>query len=118
VLRLSCGASGQGPGAGASNDRDRSPETAPLRLNRLHRAVLTGRRRIGFSAREFHLLEALVEREGEVCSRHDLAQLVWGGAIVGGPVLVDHYVDRLRGRLGDDFIETVEGSGYRYGAAK
>ena len=84
-----------------------------LRLDPVRRNALEGDERIALTAREFRLLEALMEAEGEVCSRHDLAEVVWGGSVPGGPQLVDEYVGRLRGKLGDEVIEEVGESGYR-----
>jgi two-component system phosphate regulon response regulator PhoB len=90
-------------------------EIGPLRLDReAHRAwVATDEVRL--SAREFRLLEVLMERCERVLSRHSLLDLVWGAASNVGVRAVDAYVTRLRRKLGDarDQVETVSSVGYR-----
>jgi DNA-binding response OmpR family regulator len=102
----------------ASDSRSGSADPAPLRLDGLHRTVLRGNECVELSAREFRLLEALMQREGENCSRDELAELVWGSSVSGGSQLVDEYVIRLRAKLGGGVIEAVADEGYRYAAAR
>ena len=65
--------------------------------------------------REFDLLEFLMRYPGEVFSREELLQRVWGWDFDGGSRTVDVHVQQLRAKLGDyaDLIETVRGVGYR-----
>jgi len=95
-----------------------SADSAVLRLDPHRRAALSGNKRIELTAREYGLLDALVQKEGELCSKHALAQLVWGSSIARGTQLVDEYVRRLRVKLGDEVIETVGDEGYRYTEAR
>ena len=90
-------------------------ETIRLDLQR-HIALLDGRR-IELSSREFHLLEHLMRRRGEVCSRQELLALVWGYTFDPGTNVVDVYIRRLRAKLGVDVIETVRNVGYCYASA-
>lgn len=67
---------------------------------------------------EFRLLTAFVENPGNVLSRNQLLELVWGGAGTGGDQ-VKLYVAYLRRKIERDpthpeLIETVRGFGYRY----
>lgn len=68
------------------------------------------------TAREFDLLRMLVDRNGEVCTRPELVDGVWGGRLGDGNVL-EACVRRLRGKLGDGVVETVRNVGYRLGHA-
>ena len=65
--------------------------------------------------REFDLLEFLMKSPGEVFSREELLQRVWGWDFDGGSRTVDVHVQQLRSKLGShaDLIETVRGVGYR-----
>ena len=101
-----------------SSPRNGSADPAALRLDPRRRAALRGKKRIELTAREFRLLQALAQKEGETCTKHELVQVVWGSSIPGGPELVDEYVSRLRGKLGDDVIEAVDNEGYRYAATR
>jgi DNA-binding response OmpR family regulator len=85
-----------------------------VRLDLQRRTVSRGGERIGLSTREFHLLEHLMQRAGDVCRREELLASVWGYSFDPGTNVVDVYVRRLRGKLGDDLIETVRNVGYSY----
>jgi TolB-like protein/DNA-binding winged helix-turn-helix (wHTH) protein/Flp pilus assembly protein TadD len=68
----------------------------------------------------FQLLEALLERPGEVVTRDDLRQRIWPkNTVVDYELALKKAVNRLREVLGDSaesphFIETVPRRGYRF----
>jgi DNA-binding response OmpR family regulator len=80
-----------------------------------HRAVLDGRE-IPLSARELTLLATFVRHVGQVLSRNQLLDRVWGITFETGSNVVDVYVGVLRRKLGGAWIETVRGLGYRFAA--
>lgn len=68
---------------------------------------------IELPAREFILAEAFFQHPGQVLSRQQLLDRVWGYDYDSGSNIVDVYVGYLRKKLGDDLIQTVRGVGYR-----
>jgi DNA-binding response OmpR family regulator len=83
-----------------------------------HRAVFAGRE-LHLPLKEFRILSALVSRAGEVCTRADLLDTVWGEDVVVDPRNVDVHIRWLRERLEGDpdgarLIQTVHGVGYRF----
>ncbi|MBR0057294.1 MAG: winged helix-turn-helix transcriptional regulator [Kiritimatiellae bacterium] len=70
------------------------------------------------SVRELGLLRAFASHPGEVLSRDELLDEVWGADYVGGPRTLDQHVLQIRRKLGPsaDRIETVHRAGYRYAA--
>jgi DNA-binding response OmpR family regulator len=76
------------------------------------RARLTGRV-VELTAREFALLEMLMRHAGQAVSRGDLLLNLWGMDFDPRSNLVDVYVRYLRRKLGDAWIQTVRGVGYR-----
>jgi two-component system, OmpR family, copper resistance phosphate regulon response regulator CusR len=62
---------------------------------------------IDLSAREFALAEAFFRHPGQVLTREQLLDLVWGSNIV------DVYVGYLRKKLGKHRISSLRGMGYR-----
>ena len=64
------------------------------------------------SAREFAVLEALMQRPGALLSRAQLEDRLygWGEEIESNAVTV--YVHQLRRKLGPEFIRNVRGVGY------
>lgn len=65
--------------------------------------------------KEFELLRCLMEHKGQVLTRDNLLQAVWGYDFEGETRTVDVHVGTLRQKLGDyaNTIETVRGVGYR-----
>ena len=73
---------------------------------------------LGLTTTEFKLLLALAGHRGQVLSREQLLEQVWGYDYLGDSRLVDVAVQRLRAKVEDDpaaprLIETVRGVGYR-----
>ena len=69
---------------------------------------------VALAAREFDLLAHLGAHRGQVLSRQQLLDGVWGEGWVGDPRTVDVHVRQLRKKLGDALpLSTVWGVGYR-----
>ncbi len=64
---------------------------------------------------ELKILNVLLERPGVLVSKAELMSRVWGNSVVGDNALHVH-VAALRKALGDDFITTKRGAGYRFAA--
>ena len=66
---------------------------------------------------EYELLKFFVENQGNVWSREQLLEKVWGYDYFGGARTVDVHVRRLRAKLGNkrkDWIKTVHSVGYKF----
>ena len=63
---------------------------------------------------EFDLLKTLAEHRGRVLSREQLLEKVWGFDYYGEIRVVDVHVGHIRQKLGEEFITTVRGVGYRF----
>jgi two-component system OmpR family response regulator len=92
-------------------------EAGDLRLDPAARQAWRGQAEIPLSAREFGLLEALMRRPGQILTREQLLEQVWGDDGEAHSNVVDVYVYYLREKVdrpfGADSIETVRGGGYR-----
>jgi two-component system OmpR family response regulator len=88
-----------------------------LRLDPARRVVHRGESRVELSAKEFALLEALMQRPGEVVTRLELIEQAWDFAYENRSNVVDVYIRRLRRKLDEPFgissLETVRSVGYR-----
>jgi len=70
-------------------------------------------RKVVLTQREFDLLDYLVRRAGQVVTRDELLESVWGFVSPGETRTVEVHVAQLRKKLGHpDLIETVRGLGY------
>jgi DNA-binding response OmpR family regulator len=85
-----------------------------IRLDlRTRRASVSGTE-VDLSAREFALAEIFMQNPGQVLSREQLLDHVWGFDFDPGSNVVDVYVGYLRRKFGADAISTVRGMGYRF----
>ena len=81
-------------------------------------SVHRGSDEIPLTVTEFRLLYELIRHAGQVLTRDQLLELVWGYSYLGDSRLVDVHVQRLRAKIERDpahpvFVLTVRGVGYR-----
>lgn len=90
-------------------------QCGPVTLDPATRQVTRDGAPVLLSAREFAVLEALMQRPGALLSRAQLEDKLygWGEAVESNAVSV--YVHQLRRKLGADFIGTMRGVGYFVG---
>jgi two-component system copper resistance phosphate regulon response regulator CusR len=86
-----------------------------LSLDLRTRRAQTDGRTVDLSAREFALLELLLRHPGQVLSREQMLDHVWGFDFDPGSNIVDVYIRQLRRKIGTEKITTVRGMGYRCG---
>ena len=86
-------------------------------LDRHARRVSVSGSDVELTAKEFDLLECLMEHAGRVLSRAELKEHVWDFPFDAQTKVVDLYVHYLRKKLGasGDIIQTVRGVGYSVG---
>ncbi|MGA3068702.1 MAG: response regulator transcription factor [Terracidiphilus sp.] len=104
--------------------RDSSPAVSSsnagdLTINREEHRVLRGKRRIDLTAREFDLLEYLMNNVGKAVSRKKLMEDVWNIPYDSTTNIVDVYMKYLRDKVDLEgevkLIRTVRGIGYVFG---
>lgn len=106
---------------------DRPSPTAALTVGELRidpdrREVRLGTQLVGLRPKEFDLLLALARHPGQVFSREQLLNTVWGYDFEGFSRTVDVHVQHVRDKLagaggGGNWIHTVWGVGYKFEAA-
>ena len=69
---------------------------------------------INLPKKEFELLSLLASKPGKVFTRETILERVWGGDVIVGDRTIDVHIRKLREKLGDDYIKTVKGIGYRF----
>lgn len=86
-------------------------------LNPAERRVVKDKKYLELTPKTFDVLQLLVERRGEIVSKDEILEKVWNGSFVEEGNLPVH-VSKLRRMLdetrSEPFIETVQGSGYRF----
>ena len=74
------------------------------------------KRAIKLSSLEFKLLRFLISRKGEIVSRQELLEQVWGYQVIPSTRTVDVHILTLRKKIGRGYITTLHGEGYRFEA--
>ena len=68
---------------------------------------------IKLARKEFDLLKLLINQPGKVYTREEILNDVWGNDIHVVERTIDVHINRLRDKLGQKFIETIKGIGYK-----
>lgn len=84
-----------------------------LMLDPLRKVVTQRDASVDLSAKEFAVLEALMQRPGAVLSRAQLEESVYGWGDEVGSNTIEVYLHHLRKKLGAAVIKNVRGVGYR-----
>ena len=94
--------------------RDDVTTVGPVTLSRGSREVLADGHEVELTQREFDLLEYLLRNAGQVVTRDELLEAVWGYQSPGQTRTVEVHVAQLRKKLGyPELIRTVRGLGYK-----
>ena len=64
--------------------------------------------------KEFELLYLLASKPDKVFKREKIMENVWGGEVVVGDRAIDVHIRKLREKLGDKYIKTTKGVGYKF----
>jgi len=64
--------------------------------------------------KEFELLALLISKPNHVFTRENIYISVWGNQVVVGDRTIDVHIRKLREKIGDNFIKTVKGVGYKF----
>jgi two-component system alkaline phosphatase synthesis response regulator PhoP len=88
-------------------------KVADLEILKDEYIVRKGAERFTLPRKEFELLFFLASRPGKVFSREKLLEQVWGDVYVVDRT-VDVHVRKLREKLGEKYIQTVKGVGYKF----
>jgi DNA-binding response OmpR family regulator len=92
---------------------DTTLQVGNITLDLLTHQAWVGNHRVELSAREFLLAEFFLRHPMQVLTREQILDRIWGYDYDPGTNVVNVYVGYLRKKLGDNWLETVRGVGYR-----
>ena len=64
--------------------------------------------------KEFELLYLLASNPDKVIKRDKIMEVVWGSEVVVGDRTIDVHIRKLREKVGDKYLKTVKGVGYKF----
>lgn len=76
--------------------------------------VRKGDESIDLAKKEFELLSLLMSKPGKVFTREEIFNKVWGTDVIVGNRTIDVHIRKLREKIGDTYIKTIKGIGYRF----
>ena len=89
-------------------------EFGDLRINRDKYKVYTSDKSISLPRKEFELLNLLASKPDKVFKREKIMEKVWGEQVVVGDRTIDVHIRKLRKKIGDKYVKTVKGVGYKF----
>ena len=101
-------------GRGGREFQQHRIEAGDLVIDQDQVLVLRGEERIELAKKEFELLSLLASRPGKVFSRAEIFNKVWGADVIVGNRTIDVHIRKLREKLGDHYIKTIKGIGYKF----
>jgi len=69
--------------------------------------------KIDLAKKEFELLSLLASRPGKVFTREEIFRKIWGNDVIVGNRTIDVHIRKLREKIGDSYIKTSKGIGYK-----
>lgn len=97
------------------------PEGMPVRIekgdiviDREKFIIYKGKKEVILPKKEFELLLLLSTKPGKVYTRDEIFERVWGENIIVGDRTIDVHIRKLREKIGDRYIKTVKGVGYKF----
>ena len=69
---------------------------------------------INLPKKEFELLNYLASKPGRVFLRNEILNQIWGSEVIVGDRTIDVHIRKIREKIGDSYIQTIKGVGYKY----
>ncbi len=83
-------------------------------IDRERYLVLKDGKEIKLPRKEFELLSFLASRPNSVFKRRVILDTVWGSEVIVGDRTIDVHIRKLREKIGDEYISTIKGVGYKF----
>ena len=96
------------------HDKKHGSRSDDIYMDRERFIVMKKGKGLELPKKEFELLNLLISKPGKVFTREEIFQTVWGDKIIVGDRTIDVHIRKLREKIGEDFIQTVKGVGYKF----
>lgn len=101
--------------ASRQNDDDQEAiHVHDLVIDRQKVLVFRGEQAIELPRKEFEILWLLASKPGRVFTREEIFDKIWGSDVIVGNRTIDVHIRKLRERLGEEYIKTMKGIGYKF----
>lgn len=98
---------------GGSEDANVFASVGDLQIDKERYVVTKNHKELSLPKKEFELLALLISKPGRVFTREVILNTVWGNEVVVGDRTIDVHVRKLREKIGESYIKTIKGVGYK-----
>ncbi len=99
---------------GSKSGKTGSPKTGEPVIDKERFVVILNGKELTLPKKEFELLALLMSKPEKVFGREEIFALVWGDDIIVGDRTIDVHIRKLREKIGDKYIKTLKGVGYKF----
>ena len=96
------------------NTHSKILDLGSLKINREEYLVVKNKNKILLPRKEFELLFLLGSKPEKVFTREEIMNKVWGTQVVVGDRTIDVHIRKLREKIGEKYIKTIKGVGYKF----
>lgn len=89
-------------------------EIADLLVDRDSFLVFRGNEKIVLAKKEFELLYLLASKPNKVYTREQILKAIWEDSVIVTNRTIDVHIRKLREKIGDNYVSTVKGVGYKF----
>ena len=100
----------------SENNKTSNIIVGSLSIDRESYSVTLEKDEITLPRKEFELLYLLASKPGKVLTRDEIMLKVWGTQVVVGDRTIDVHIRKLREKIGEKYIKTIKGVGYKFKA--
>jgi len=83
-------------------------------INRNTYSVTKEKNELTLPKKEFELFYLLASKPGNVFTRDEIMDKVWGSQVIVGDRTIDVHIRKLREKIGDSYFKTIKGVGYKF----
>lgn len=98
---------------GSYEDTHVFAQIGDLQIDKERYVVTKNHKELSLPKKEFELLALLISKPGRVFTREVILNTVWGNEVVVGDRTIDVHVRKLREKIGESYIKTIKGVGYK-----
>jgi two-component system alkaline phosphatase synthesis response regulator PhoP len=91
-----------------------SLQAGPFIIDREKYLIVKGEEEIKLPRKEFELLHLLVSMKNKVLTREKIFEEIWGQDVIVVDRTIDVHIRRIRIKIGEQYIQTVKGVGYKF----
>ncbi|MBG6235768.1 two-component system alkaline phosphatase synthesis response regulator PhoP [Pedobacter sp. CAN_A7] len=100
---------------GSSNEvSENKVEIGDLVIDREAYLVFQSGNKVVLAKKEFELLYLLASKPGKVYTRESILKNIWEDSVVVTNRTIDVHIRKLREKLGENYVSTVKGVGYKF----